>query len=63
MTLSDKSYKLLLSLEKISACMTGLAANKPDKAENHMNREIVYRKVCGRILAPSDISIDECDKK
>jgi hypothetical protein len=43
--------------------MTGLAANKPDKAENHMNREFVYRKVCGRILAQSDISIHECDTK
>ena len=43
--------------------MTGLAANKPDKAENHMSREFFYRKVCGRILAQSDISIDECDKK
>jgi hypothetical protein len=29
--------------------MTGLAANKPDKAENHMNREFVYRKVCGPV--------------
>jgi hypothetical protein len=33
--------------------MTALAANKPDKAENHMSREFVYRKVCGRILAQS----------
>jgi hypothetical protein len=43
--------------------MTGLAANKPDKAENHMSREFFYRKVCGRILAQSDISIDECNNK